>query len=304
MNSTTADGSSFNWKVYYGKDVQKVCFNEAAKVKHRFGKTASGHLMVIMKVRPARVVNEAVLNECLSHMGLTLLCTLEPGIWNIDERMVATRTLDPADKAASRPDWAVMKQLRRAQVPNDMKTTEKRQKARYRNDKSLVNVVEWEGTFGTEAPVGPRSVIIILPREERNYEVEKTYETARVVVFTNYRGDTPMHELVPQMAARMQDHWIASKASSPEEHAHNMATTEGMFNVCTWFGADMEPKEEDNEAAAESIFEVLAGARTLRPNPDPAPNPQPCGCGCVGVWVGGCVRPPARPRGFSDSVGY
>ena len=77
--STTADGSIFNWKVYYDKDVQKVCFNEAAKVKHRFGKTASvcfndtarvkhrfdktasGHLMVIMKVRPARVVNEAVL---------------------------------------------------------------------------------------------------------------------------------------------------------------------------------------------------------------------------------------------------
>ena len=70
-----------------------------------------------------------------------------------------------------------------------------------------------------------------------------------------------MHELVPQMATRMQDHWIASRASSPEEHAHNMATT-GCYNV--WFGADMEPKEEDTEAAVESIFEVLAGARTLR----------------------------------------
>ena len=142
MNSTTADGSSFNWKVYYGKDVQKVCFNEAAKVKHRFGKTASGHLMVIMKVRPARVVNKAVLNECLSHMGLTLLCTLEPGSWDIDEGMIATRSLVTADKAASRPDWAVLKQLRRVQVQTDMQTTEKRQIARYKNDKSLVNVVE------------------------------------------------------------------------------------------------------------------------------------------------------------------
>ena len=94
--------------------------------------------------------------------------------------MIATRTLDPADKAASKPDWAVMKQLRRAQVPNDMKTTEKRQKARYRNNKSIVDVVEWEGAFGPEASVGPRSVIIILPREERNDEVEKPYETARV----------------------------------------------------------------------------------------------------------------------------
>ena len=45
-NSTTADGSSFNcqWKVYYGKDVQKVCFNKAEKVKRRFGKTTSASL--------------------------------------------------------------------------------------------------------------------------------------------------------------------------------------------------------------------------------------------------------------------
>ena len=103
-NSTTADGSSFNWNIYYGKDVEKVCFNDAARVKHRFDKTVSGHMMVIMKVRPARAINEAVINEWLSHMGLTLICTLEPGRWDIDERMIATRTLDPADKAAGRPD--------------------------------------------------------------------------------------------------------------------------------------------------------------------------------------------------------
>ena len=39
-NSTTADGSSFNWDIYYGKDVdvQKVRFNDAERVKHRFDK--------------------------------------------------------------------------------------------------------------------------------------------------------------------------------------------------------------------------------------------------------------------------
>ena len=129
-NSTMADGTSFHWNVYFGKDNQRVCFNDAAKVKHRFGRTASGHLIVIMKVRPARVVNEAVLNECLSHMGLTLLCTLDPGRWDIDERMIATRSLDTADKAANRADWAQVRQLRRVQVKNDMQTTDRRQRAR------------------------------------------------------------------------------------------------------------------------------------------------------------------------------
>ena len=112
-NSTTADGSSFNWNIYYGRDVQKVRFNDAARVKHRFDKTVSGHMMVIMKVRPAREINEAKLDECLKHLGLIFLSTLEPGRWDLDERMIATRTLDLADKAASRPDWAGMKQLKR-----------------------------------------------------------------------------------------------------------------------------------------------------------------------------------------------
>ena len=73
-------------------------------MKHRFGRTANGHLIVIMKVRPAREVNEAVLNKRLSHMGLTLLCTLDPGNRDIDERMIATRSLGTADKAALRAD--------------------------------------------------------------------------------------------------------------------------------------------------------------------------------------------------------
>ena len=172
--------------------------------------------LVIMKVRPARE-----LNECLQHIGLTFVATLEPGRWDLDERMIATRTLDPADKAAGRPDWLAMKQLRRIQVANVMKTAEKGAKQRYKADKSFVNVVEWEGEFGPDAPQGPRSVIIILPRQEKNFEVETTYDTARVAVFSNYRGDTPIHELVPTMAEAMQAQWNTSKAGPPEQHALN-----------------------------------------------------------------------------------
>ena len=102
--------------------------------------------------------------------------------------MIATRSLDAGDKVAKRSDWAQLKQLRRLQVRNDMQTTEKRQRSRYKNDKSLVNAMDWEGAFRADAPVGERSVIIVLPRAEKNYENENTYETARVAVFANYRG--------------------------------------------------------------------------------------------------------------------
>ena len=37
----------------------------------------------------------------------------------------------------------------------------------------------------------------------------------------------------------------------------------------------MQPKEEDSDAAVESVFEVLAGAYSTRTNPDPNPNPDP-----------------------------
>ena len=37
-NSTTVGGSSFNWNIYYGRDVQKVRFNDAGRVNHRFEK--------------------------------------------------------------------------------------------------------------------------------------------------------------------------------------------------------------------------------------------------------------------------
>ena len=239
QNATTTGNTSFNWNIYYGKDVQKVRFNDARKVRHRFEKTSGGQMMVIMKVRPARELNEAKLDEWLQTMGLTFTATLEPGRWDIDERMIATTTLDPADKAAGRTDWRDMRQLRRTQVSTDMKTADKGAKKRYKADKSLVNVVEWEGAFGPDAPQGPRSVIIILPRQEKNFEVETTYDTARVAVFSNYRGDTPIHELVPTMAEAMQLEWNTSKAGPPELHAQKQETTP-MFNQ--WFGADMEPK--------------------------------------------------------------
>ena len=115
-------------------------------------------------------------------------------------------------------------------------------------------------------------VIIIQPRQEKNFEVETTYATARVAVFTNYRGDTPMHELVPKMAEEMQVHWNSSKAGPPDQHELRQKTTK-MFNE--WFGEDMEPKEEDSDAAVESVFEVLAGARNIRPNSDPKTDPNP-----------------------------
>ena len=305
QNATKAGSSSFNWNIYYGRDVQKVHFNDAKRVQHRFEKTLGGHMMVIMKVRLAREIN-----ECLQHMGLTFVATLEPGSWDRDERMIATRTLDLADKAADRQDWLAMKQLMRTQVANDMRTADKGAKKRYKADKSLVNVVVWEGAFGPDAPQGARSAIIILPRQEKNFEVETTYDTARVAVFSNYRGDTPMHELVPKMAEAMQLEWNTSKAGPPEQHAQKQETTP-MFNQ--WFGADMEPKEEGTDAAVESVFEVLAGARSIRTNPDPNTDPKPdsnpgtkgwvwvCGCGWVGIEGRArfcCAREHANARAF------
>jgi hypothetical protein len=249
-------------------------------------------------------------------MGLTFVATLEPGSWGRDERMIVTRTLDLAGKAADRHDWLAMKQLRRTQVANDMRTAEKGAKKRYKADKSLVNVVEWEGAFGPEAPQGARSAIIILPRQEKNFEVETTYDTARVAVFSNYRGDTPIHELVPKMAEAMQLEWNTSKAGPPELHTQKQETTP-MFNQ--WFGADMEPKEEDTDAAVESVFEVLAGACSIRTNPDPNTDPKPDpnpgtmantltrlvmeGKGANGTTLKGYPRPGSR--GISkDAIAY
>ena len=123
-----------------------------------------------------------------------------------------------------------------------------------------------------------------------------------MAVFTNYRGEMPMQELamVPYMAGLMWNFWNESRpwAKSPEEHANNIAN-HGCFNE--WFGADMEPKGEGDEAVVESIFEVLADACNIRPNPDPNHNPQPVitrspmeGKGANGTAIKGYPRPGSK----------
>ena len=69
--------------------------------------------------------------------------------------MIAARSLDTGDTAVKRPDWAQMKQRRRVQVKNDIETTEKRQKGKYKNGRSLVDVLGSVGAFGAEAPLLP-----------------------------------------------------------------------------------------------------------------------------------------------------
>ena len=39
-------------------------------------------------------MDEGILNKCLMHMVMTLLYTLSPSKWDLDERMIATRSLD------------------------------------------------------------------------------------------------------------------------------------------------------------------------------------------------------------------
>ena len=85
--------------------------------------------------------------------------------------------------------------------------------------------MDWPGAFGVEAPKGERSVIIILPRAERDYETEKTYKSERAAVFANYRGDAPMHEVIPQMVEQLWDGWRQSKALSSEMHCENVTNT-------------------------------------------------------------------------------
>ena len=52
--------------------------------------------------------------------------------------------------------------------------------------------------------------------------MEKTYKADRVAVFANYRGGTPMHELMPRMAEQMWNYWKASKGLSAEAHLDNV----------------------------------------------------------------------------------
>ena len=102
-------------------------------------------------------------------------------------------------------------------------------------------------------------MIIVVPRAEKDYEGEKTYETARgVAVFANYRGDTPMHELMPKVAGQLWDNWRQRIALPPEVHLDNVAK-KLVFNQ--WFGSDMEPKEEKDDKVVENIYEIPQGER-------------------------------------------
>ena len=98
--------------------------------------------MVIMKVRPARELDTKAINECMSHMGLTTLCSLDPTVCDIDERLIATGSLDAADIAVARSDWAQMKQRRRVQVKADMEKTDTKRRAKCNKSRSMVNVEE------------------------------------------------------------------------------------------------------------------------------------------------------------------
>ena len=136
------------------------------------------------------------------------------------------------------------------------------------------------------------SVIIILPRAEKNYELEKTYEAARVAVFANYRGDTPMHVLMPRIAEQMWNYWRASKELSAEAHLNNV-TKGTAFNQ--WFGADMQAKDEDDDTVVECIYEVLAGDRITCTTPLLLiAAPQRTGKGANGTTVKGYPRPGSK----------
>ena len=68
-NAMTVDGSDLDWRPYFEK-VQRTTLNGAYKAVHRFYKTESGHLKVIMKIRPAAEINIKQLEVHLTRLGL------------------------------------------------------------------------------------------------------------------------------------------------------------------------------------------------------------------------------------------
>jgi hypothetical protein len=280
-NATTVDGSDLDWRPYFGK-VQRTTLNDAHRAVHRFNKTESGHLKVVMKIRPAVEINIKQLEVHLTRLGLAYLATLPPTNKDPEERLIACRSLDVAEKAVARTDWQELKQVRRVQIRADISSADKGKKAHYAKDKTLVNAVNWSEAFGVRAVSGERSCIILLPRVERDYEKEQTHQADRVIAFENYRGLEKMVDLVPQMAAQMRPAhtltprlripqqlrpsvntdsqprimWMNSKAQTPEVHEANKANS-----LCynAWFGPEMEPVEEDSGAAVEDIYDVLEG---------------------------------------------
>ena len=87
-NATTVDGSDLDWRPYFGK-VQRMTLNDAHRAVHRFNKTESGHLKVVMKIRPAIEINIRQLEVHLKRLGLAYLATLPPTNKDLEERLIA-----------------------------------------------------------------------------------------------------------------------------------------------------------------------------------------------------------------------
>ena len=202
-NATTLDGSDLDWRPYFGK-VQRTTLNDAHRVVHRFYKTEGDHLKVVLKIRPAREINQKQLEVHLTRLGLAYLATLPPTNYDPEERLIACRSLDVAQKAVHRTDWQELKVARRIQIKADISSADKAKRAHYKKDTTLVNAVNWSEAFGVRAVPGERSCIILLPRAERDYEKEQTHQVDRVIGFENYRGMEKMVDLVPKMAAELR----------------------------------------------------------------------------------------------------
>jgi hypothetical protein len=140
----------------------------------------------------------------LTRLGLAYLATLPPTNYDPEERLIACRSLDVAQKAVHRTDWQELRVARRIQIKADISSADKAKRAHYKKDTTLVNAVNWSEAFGVRAVPGERSCIILLPRAERDYEKEQTHQVDRVIGFENYRGMEKMVDLVPKMAAELR----------------------------------------------------------------------------------------------------
>ena len=202
-NTTTVDGSDLDWRPCFGK-VQRTTLNDAHKVVHRFYKTESGHLKMVMKIRPARMIDQKHLEVHLKRLELAYLATLPPTSYDPEERLIACRSLDVAQKAVDRTDWKELRAVRRVQIKADISSADKGKKAHYQKDTTLVNAVNWSEAFGVRAVSGERSCILLLPRVKRDYEKEQTHQVDRVIGFENYRVMETMVDLVPKMATELR----------------------------------------------------------------------------------------------------
>ena len=100
--------------------MQRTTLNYAHRAVHRFNNTESCHLKVVMKIRPAVEINIKQLEVHLTRLGLAYLATLPPTNKDPEERLIACRSLDVAEKAVARTDWQELKQVRRVQIRADI----------------------------------------------------------------------------------------------------------------------------------------------------------------------------------------